>query len=31
LTKPLQGGRFKELHDRLLNRYVEVEAVQELV
>jgi len=29
LTKPLQGGRFKKLRDRLLNRCVEVEAVQE--
>ena len=29
LTKPLQGGRFKKLRDRLLNRCVEVEAIQE--
>jgi len=29
LTKPLQGGRFKKLCDRLLNRCVEVEAIQE--
>ena len=29
LTKPLQGGRFKKLRERLLNRCVEVERIQE--